>query len=313
MVVTTRARARRLRTVAILVIAIATTGATHRAMDVKAKALSRGIVVPGPEFARLIAFGFDAALADYYWMRAVQLAGTQESGVELDDLARLLEAVVALNPWVDHPYRFAAVWLNTSPEIVERSNHLLERGIAYHPLDWRNRYHLGFNQFFYQERALQAADTLASAVGLAGTPQYLPRLVARLRSSEGGLQVASGFLQSLIEQTDDEYRKAEYAKALDEIEVERRARFLDEAREIYWRRNGRDIEQVADLLAPPNPVLKKLPRAQLFLDGFEWVLDEETGQIVSSFYRSRYELHVTESDRARQKRWREMREAKKNG
>ena len=40
----------------------------------------------------------------------------------------------------------------------------------------------------------------------------------------------------------------------------------------------------------------------------EWVLDPETGQIVSSYYRSRYQLHEAESDRARRQRWREQRE-----
>ena len=120
------------------------------------------------------------------------------------------------------------------------------------------------------------------------------------------MAVAAAFLNQLIEQADDEFHKAEYAKALDEIEIERRARFLDTAREEYWRRNGRDIERVSDLLAPPNPVLAQLPRAQLFLDGFEWTLDETDGRIVSSFYNSRYELHMAPSDRKRQKRWAEM-------
>ena len=184
---------------------------------------------------------------------------------------------------------------------------MLEKGIAYHPVEWRNRYHLGFNQFFYLDRPLLAADTLEKAIGLDGTPAYLPRLVARLRSSQGGLSVASAFINQLIEKADNEYQKAEYAKALDEIEIERRARFLDAAREEYWRRNGRDIEAVSDLTAHPNPVLPKLPRAQLFLDGFSWILDEKTGRIVSSFYNSRYELHMAASDRARQKRWGEMR------
>ena len=112
----------------------------------------------------------------------------------------------------------------------------------------------------------------------------------------------------MAETTDDEYKKAEYLKALDEIQIEERARFLDAAREKYWQRNGRDIERVSDLLEGPDPVLDRLPRAQLHLDGFEWILDPETGQIVSSFYRSRYELHVTATDRARQERWRARRE-----
>ncbi len=296
----------RLRTLAILSFAIATTGAAHSAMDFTSLPKPEGISVPSPRFARLMTLGFDAAFADYYWMRAVQVAGRNDNDEDGETTAGLLEAIVAINPWVDHPYRFAAVWLNQSPSIVERANRMLEVGIAHHPVEWRNRYHLGFNQFFYLDRPLLAADTLETAIGLDGTPRYLPRLVARLRSSQGGLAVAATFINQLIDQADDEFQKAEYAKALDEIEIERRARFLDAAREEYWRRNGRDIERVSDLIAPPNPVLEQLPRAQLFLEGFEWTLDGMTGRIVSSFYHSRYELHVAPSDRERQKRWTEM-------
>jgi hypothetical protein len=210
---------------------------------------------------------------------------------------------------VDHPYRFAAVWLTRDAEMIRRGNQLLARGISYHPLDWRNRYHLGFNHFFYLEENLIAADFLEGAIDLEGAPHYLAPLVARLRSSEGGLQVAGLFLARMAETTDDEFKKAEYLKALDEIQIEERARFLDAAREEYWRRNAREIERVSDLLEGPDPVLDRLPRAQLHLDGFEWILHPETGQIVSSFYRSRYELHVTATDRARQERWRARREA----
>jgi len=308
-VITTTARAKQLRSLAILAIAIATTGAAHSAMDFTSAPEIEEILIPPPNFARLMTFGFDAAFADYYWMRAVQVVGGGEASVGEDDgdtVARLLETVVEINPWVDHPYRFGAVWLNQSPAIVERANRLLEIGIAHHPTDWRNRYHLGFNQFYYLDRPLLAADTLESTIGLEGTPRYLPRLVARLRSSRGGLEVAAAFIKQLIQNADDEYHKAEYSKALDEIEIERRARFLDRAREEYWHRNGRDIEKVEDLLAGPNPVLDRLPRAQMFLDGFDWILDEETGAIVSSFYGARYELHVTPWDRERQRRWGEV-------
>jgi hypothetical protein len=269
------------------------------------------MLVPSPENAGFWSLGFDAAIADYYWLRALEVVGGEMGAVEQrgELIASLIEVVTGIDPWVDHPYRFAAVWLIRDAELIRRGNRLLERGISYHPLDWRNRYHLGFNHFFYLEENLVAADVLEGAIELEGAPPYLAPLVARLRGSEGGLQVAGLFLARMVETTDDEYKKAEYLKALDEIQIEERARFLDGAREDYWRRNGRDIERVSDLLDGPNPVLERLPRAQLHLEGFEWMLQPETRQIVSSFYRSRYELHVTATDRARQERWRTRREA----
>ena len=64
-----------------------------------------------------------------------------------------------------------------------------------------------------------------------------------------------------------------------------------------------------DLRAGPDPVLRALPRAHPQLDGFQWILERETGEIVSSFYRARYGLHVHPSDAARRERWRAEHEA----
>jgi len=293
---------------ALLAVAIATTGATHAQFDTTSRIRSGQWRVPSPDHARLLSLGFDAAVADYYWLRAVGIVGVETRGIEQhgEVLADLIDVVTEVDPWVDHPYRFAAVWLTRDREMVERGNRLLERGISYHPLDWRNRYHLAFNYFFYLDEQLRAADVLEGAVGLEGAPDYLAPLVARLRSKRGGLQVAAAFLVQMVESTEDEYKRAEYLKALDEIQTEERARFIDDARAEYGRRNGRDIERVSDLLAGSDPVLQHLPRAQLYLDGFEWTLDPETGQIVSSYYRIRYQLHEVESDRARRQRWREQ-------
>jgi hypothetical protein len=47
----------------------------------------------------------------------------------------------------------------------------------------------------------------------------------------------------------------------------------------------------------------------LHLDGFEWILDPESGQIVSSYYRIRYQLHESQADRSRKQEWREQKEA----
>jgi len=292
------------------VAVVATTAAAHSQFDTTSRLKSGQLRVPSPERARLLSLGFDAAVADYYWLRAIGVVGAEDGAVEQHGelIADLIDVVTEVDPWVDHPYRFAAVWLTGDREMVERGNRLLERGISYHPLDWRNRYHLGFNYFFYLDEQLRAADVLEAAVPLEGAPDYLAPLVARLRSKRAGLQVAAAFLVQMVESTEDQYRRAEYLKALDEIQIEERARYLDAARAEYWRRNGHDIERVADLLAGPDPILRELPRAQLHLDGFDWILDPETGQITSSYYGIRYQLHETASDRARRERWREQRE-----
>ena len=96
--------------------------------------------VPRPEMVKLASLGFEAALADYYWLRAVQIVGAErvEPSQHSAVLGRMIDLVTTLDPWVDHPYRFAAIWLTDSAESVRQANRLLRRGIEHHPNEWRN-------------------------------------------------------------------------------------------------------------------------------------------------------------------------------
>jgi hypothetical protein len=281
--------------IAALLLCAATTAASHARLPSENPATRSELFLPRPEVARATALGFEAVLADYYWLQAVQIVGGSSNPAQHASLlGRLVDVVTTLDPWVDHPYRFAAFWLTQSPEQVRLANRLLRRGIEHHPDEWRNRYHLGFNHFFYLGEDAEAADALEAAAGLPGAPAYLHRLAARLRSGTEGLEAAATLLHELVRTTDDPYARAEYEKALDEIETERRARFLDAAREAYRARFGRDIERVEELAA-----VAVIPAE---LHGWEWVLDDQ-GRIVSSWYDGRYELRMHESDLARRERW----------
>jgi len=295
---------------AAAVIAISMTALVHSAMDTAAEVDPSRIFLPDPTHAQLASLGFDTVVSDYYWLQALQLVGGEEGDTRrhAGTIGEMIELVTALDPWVGHPYRFAAVWLIDSKQSVRTANRLLERGIAHNPSDWRNYYHLGFNYFFYLEENETAADVLETVLNLEGAPSYLGALVARLRMNSGSLETAADFLTELVRTASDDFARARYSKALDEIETERRARFLDGARAEYRRRHGEDIREVGDLLRGPAPILRQLPSAHPVFDFPEWRIDEDSGQIVSSFYDSRYQLHLTAHDRERRERWRTTRE-----
>jgi hypothetical protein len=223
-------------------------------------------------------------------------------------LGRYIDVVTTVDPWVDHPYRFAALWLTGSEEDVRQANRLLERSLPYHPDDWRNRFYLGFNHFYYLEQSEPAAHWLEEAAKIEGSPRYLAGLAARLRAGNAGIEVAAGMIRKLLADTDDPQAKAEYQKMFDEIESERRARVLDVARKAYREANGRDIESVEDLLKGPYPILQRLPPEP---HDWEWVLDEETDEIVSSYYGHRYKPFYDPEERANREGWRIKGAAKK--
>jgi hypothetical protein len=269
-------------------VLVGATGLAHARLPERQPARGDERFVPEPGLVRLLSLGFRALAADRYWLEAVQVVGAsrEHPSTHAARLGRLVEVTTALDPWVDHPYRFAAIWMTDSPGSVRRANRLLARGVAYHPLEWRNRFYLGFNHFYYLAEDGRAADWLEASAALEGSPRYLRRLVARLRAHEGGLEAAALFLREMWAATEDPFARADYEKALDEIETERRARLLDAARAEYRRRHGRDLEAVEDLARGPEAVLRRLPPE---LHGWEWVIDRASDRIVSSYYGARYE------------------------
>jgi tetratricopeptide (TPR) repeat protein len=250
------------------------------------KEAADGAFVPDPKTARATAFGFHAALADLHWLRAVQIVGGEHGASGRNaTLGALIDVVTTLDPYVDHAYRFAAVWLIDDEAAVRKGNELLERAIEIHPDDWRHYFYLGFNRFYYLDEQPAAAAVLRRAIHLEGSPPYLGRLAARLESQGAGLDSAAAFLQELLQSATEERERLHYSAALREIETERRARFLDAARAEYVRRFKRDLSRVDELVS--GRVLRSLPA-----DPYErgWEISEESGEIVSAGIRYRYRL-----------------------
>jgi hypothetical protein len=267
--------------------------------------------VPRPAVAKLAALGFDSVLADYYWLRAVQIVGDsrEDADGKSEVIGQMIDVVTTLDPWVDHPYRFAAVWLTRTPAEVRKANELLHRGIEHHPSEWRNYFYLGFNHYFYFGENAEAAEVLERATHLEKAPAYLTRLVARLQSHASDIDTAAAFLMELANSASDDFTRNGYLDALDEIEIERRARFLDGARDSYKKRYGKDITRIEDLTEGASPMLVGLPEPvpksvplELRRD-VRWVLSEADGRIISDYYGRRYELMFVATNKQQQEEW----------
>lgn len=303
---------------ALVIALIAITGWVHARIPATTRAQRGDAFIPRPEVASRATLGFDAVLADFYWLWAVQVVGASDGNPSQAslELGRLIDLVTTLDPWVGHPYRFAAVWLTDSEQSVRTANGLLERAIEHHPDDWRNYFYKGFNHFFYLDEPAEAAEVLSRAIEREDAPVYLSRLVARLRSEAADLDAAAVFLQELVRTSHDPAERAAFQSALDEVEVEYKARSLDRAREAHRKLFGRDITRVDELAAGGTAVLDRLPDPEpsslppALRRGSTWVLDEESGRITSTYYGRRYEVNLMSFDRDRRERWAAEREAR---
>lgn len=297
--------------IAVLIVAVTCTGWAHSRVPPTTQADRGKDFVPNPTLARATAIGFDALLADYHWLQAVQIVGSNQviDADTSDHLGKVVDVVTTLNPHVGHPYRFAAVWLNHNEEQVREGNRLLRRAIENHPEDWRNPYYLGFNHFFYLYEHQEAAEVLQLAMKLPGAPAYLGRLVARLKSQHADVEVAEVFLRELLDGTNDPSTIAKLEEALDEIEIEHKARYLDRARKAYKALTGKDIQKVEDLVEAPHRMISVLPSPEpeslpaSLRRGSRWEIDPKTDRIISSYIGGRYEVHYTGTDTERLNSW----------
>src|SRR5262245_29344695 len=95
----------------------------HAGMNTPSAASSGRLRVPSPERARALALGFEPVIADYYWIQALQVVGdTDQPTHDHRTVGQLIDLVTGLDPWVDHPYRFAALWLTDGDEEVRHAN-----------------------------------------------------------------------------------------------------------------------------------------------------------------------------------------------
>ena len=189
------------------------------------------LYVRSPEALDRMALGFDALLADVYWIRAIQHYG----GNRLDRgtvrryelLDPLLDIATTLDPYFNIAYRFGAIFLSEAPPGGPgRADHavaLLRKGIAAQPTKWQYYHDIAFVHYWSLRDAVTAAEWFRRAAEQPGAPNWLMPVAAAMLS-QGNDRASSRFLWQQILDADQEWlrRRAQHAlmqlDALDQID-----------------------------------------------------------------------------------------------
>jgi tetratricopeptide (TPR) repeat protein len=235
-------------------------GRTGRSEAVAAREL---IYLPSPEMARIMSFGFQQLVADWYWVRALQYF--VEPAQELNqyrNLGDFFEVVVGVDPDFQYAYRFAGISIPYDTGRLrfantDRAIEFLQRGVKHWPDDWQMRLHLGFYLLNFKNDPEGAAEQFAAAAPVPGAPPYLKRFAAKLFSLNGEVERAKLFTEQMLALTDDPDEKTKLKKRLEEIEAEGRFREVEAAAERFHAAQGRwptGLEELATVSPlPPLP------------------------------------------------------------
>lgn len=199
----------------------------HPAPDLSARFETEELYVT-PGAARRMSLGFNAIVADWYWLRTLQYVGrklvnNQGGDINIDDLGSLrikqlvplLDHAVALDPQFIAVYEYGAMVL---PAVdADAALRLLRKGIEENPQEWRLHHYLGYIHW-QRGQFHEASEAYAAGAGVRGAPSWMRVMSAQMQVGGGSRAVARDIYKRMYAEADDEQVKTTALKRLLQID-----------------------------------------------------------------------------------------------
>jgi hypothetical protein len=219
----------------------------------------RFMYLPQGDVLRVAALGYQAVVADFLWLQAIQAMGERKISEEAGRwLYRTLDVVTTLDPKFVRAYEAGGLALCTLVVLPDESNALLEKGMKHNPQVWQLPFYAGINYYFEFRDDAKAGEYIARAARLPGAPPQLALFSARLLASSREPQAAIEMLAQLYDQTEDENLRRTLDRRLKETIVERDLQLLEAAISRYGQQQGHLPDRLEDLIEVG--LLSNLPR-----------------------------------------------------
>ena len=182
----------------------------------------------GGASVRRLALGFDAIVADIYWIRAIQHFGSTRRAAAGGDrsyglLYPLLDITTTLDPRFSIAYRFGAMFLSepypSGPGRTDQAIALLERGLAADPKKWQYAEDAGFVHYWWRQDYKAAAEWFDRASRIEGAPWWLRSMAATTLAEGGDRQSSRQLWQQLHESADNDWVKNNAKLRLEQIDA----------------------------------------------------------------------------------------------
>jgi hypothetical protein len=199
-----------------------------------------------PGLVQKMALGYGAIIADLYWMRTIQYYGRREEAakrpVRYKNLAALLDITTTLDPHLIDAYRAGSSFLSEPDPIgagqPKEAIKLLDKGIRFHPQEWRLLFDKGFVYYIYLKDFKTAGEVWLSASRLPGVPNWMESLAAVTLSKGGALEVAAYLWQRQYEESTRADVRENARNNLISIQAEKDLRTIKRLLENYRAING---------------------------------------------------------------------------
>jgi hypothetical protein len=184
------------------------------------------LYVPSGEAVSRLALGYDALLADVYWIRAVQWFGgktfAERARLERDQLYPLLDIATTLDPYFNIAYRYGSIFIAEGapdPGRPDLAIRLLEKGMRAAPERWQYPYDIAFVHYWWRNDYAKASEWFHRASQVPGSPEWLPGLAA-ITLSQGGDRRGARFLwRQIYDTAEHDYMRKTAEHRLTQLDV----------------------------------------------------------------------------------------------
>jgi tetratricopeptide (TPR) repeat protein len=185
------------------------------------------LYVRSPEAMKRMAIGYDALLADAYWIRAVQHFGDIRRATsgpkDYTLLYPLLDLTTSLDPLFDTAYQFGAIFLAEPPPggpgRPDDAVRLLEKGVAAQPEDWRLVQALGFVHYWWRQDYVTAAQWFEKAAKIPGAPVWVASLAAATMEHGGNRNASRQMWLRIAQDDSNDWFRAEAQRRLRQLDA----------------------------------------------------------------------------------------------
>lgn len=180
-------------------------------------------VTPPISTIRPVVTDFENLIADSYWLLFLQMNG---ENLQIEDTSKrdyrhaypTLDLITGLDPNFHEATLFGS-WVLADGDRLEEALKLVKKAHALHPQDYRFPYQLGFLEFLYAKRYLEAARWFDLASSLPGAPPGTKRFAAGMYQKGSKSDLAKQTWMAIYKGSKDKHSRAIAERALRKLGV----------------------------------------------------------------------------------------------